>query len=181
MLHQELAYADVLPVVFRRLSSPLDGSQLASLAERNLRTLHACAALEEHGPHDKSSEDSPHAADLLRIDLKVNLLLDMVGALVAASQSRPAAVPVRFNAHGIVWEAAAEAPAPGAHGLVEIYLKDCLVTPLTLLGKVDDGPAERHVHVRFEATAESVADQLERFVFRRHRRQVAGGRAQRRA
>ena len=181
VLHQELAYADVLPVVFRRLAGPLDAAHLASLGERNLRTLQACAALEEHGPHDKSSEDSPHAADLLRIDLKVNLLLDMVGALVAASQSRPPAVTVRFNAHGIVWEGGAEAPTPGAYGIVEIYLKDCLVTPLSLVGKVDEGPADRHVHVRFEPCADTVADQLERFVFRRHRRQVAGGRAQRRA
>lgn len=182
ILHEELAYADVLPVGFRRLDGPLDVAHVASIAERNLRTLLACAALEEHGQHDKQSEDSVHAADILRIDLKVNLLLDMVGALLAASQSRPPAVPARFNPHGIVWECVGTtlAPAPGAFGLVEIHLKECLVQPLTLCGTVADGPADRHVHVRFDSIPDQVADQFERLVFRRHRRQVAGGRTQRR-
>ena len=105
----------------------------------------------------------------------------MVGALLAASQSRPAPSPARFNPHGIVWEARGELPRAGAYGLVEIHLKDCLVQPLALAGTVAEGPADRHVHVRFDPLPEPVADQLERLVFRRHRRQVAGGRAQRRA
>lgn len=181
ILHQELAYADVLPVSFRPLAAPLDAVHAAAIAERNLRMLLACAALDEHGKHEKAADDAPHAADILRIDLKVNLLLDMVGALLAASQSRPPAVPARFNPHGIVWEAAGPVPSAGARGLVEIHLKDCLVHPVSLEGTVADGPADRHVHVRFEPLPEPVADQLERLVFRRHRRQVAGGRTQRRA
>ena len=181
ILHQELAYADVLPVSFRRLPGPLDATNAAAIAERNLRMLLTSAALDEHGQHDKGNDDSPHAADLLRIDLKVNLLLDMVGALLAATQSRPAAVPARFNPHGIVWETADEIPPAGAYGLVEIHLRDCLVQPLSLAGTVAEGPAERHVHVRFDPLPEPVADQLERLVFRRHRRQVAGGRTQRRS
>ena len=179
ILHEELAYADVLPVAFRPLPGPLDAVQAASCADRNLRTLLACAALEEHGQHEKQAEDSPHAADIQRIDLKVNLLLDMVGALLAASQSRPPAVPARFNPHGIVWESAGAPPAAGAYGLVEIHLKDCLAQPLVLAGTVADGPAERRVHVRFDPIQGHVADQVERLVFRRHRRQVAG-RTQRR-
>jgi hypothetical protein len=181
ILHQELAYADVLPVAFRRLNGPLDAVHAASLADRNLRTLLACAALEEHGQHDKPAEDSPHAADILRIDLKVNLLLDMVGALLAASQSRPAAVPARFNPHGIVWDSAGPPPSAGALGIVEIHLRECLVQPLALVGVVAEGPPDRHVHVRFEPLQDQVADQFERLVFRRHRRQVAGGRHPRRA
>jgi hypothetical protein len=180
ILHQELAYADVLPVGFRPLSAPLDAVHAASLADRNLRTLLACAALEEHGQHDKPAEDSPHAADILRIDLKVNLLLDMVGALLAASQSRPPSVPARFNPHGIVWDCSGPPPAPGSYGLVDIHLKECLEQPLSLAGRVAEGPLEHHVHVRFEPIQDQVADQFERLVFRRHRRQVAGGRTQRR-
>jgi hypothetical protein len=181
ILHHELAYADVLPVAFRALQGPLDAVQASAIGERNLRMLLACAALDEHGKHDKAADDTPNGADIQRIDLKVNLLLDMVGALLAASQSRPPAVPARFNPHGIVWESAGAVPASGAHGLVEIHLKDCLVHPVALEGTVAEGPADRHVHVRFDPLPDPVADQLERLVFRRHRRQVAGGRTQRRA
>lgn len=180
ILHQELAYADVLPVAFRPLAERPDSTHSAVLAERNLRILLACAALEEHGQHDKPAEDTPHAADILRIDLKINLLLDMVGALLAASQSRPPAVPARFNSHGIVWEASGPSPGPGQMGLVEIHLRECLAQPLALIGVVAEDPVERHVHVRFDPLQNPVADQFERLVFRRHRRQVAGGRLQRR-
>jgi hypothetical protein len=146
ILHQELAYADVLPVAFRPLDGPLDGVYAASLADRNLRTLLACAALEEHGQHDKPVEDSPHAADILRIDLKVNLLLDMVGALLAASQSRPPAVPARFNPHGIVWESAGPqgVPRPAA-GARRHRRRGSGRTPRARALRADPGPGGRPV------------------------------------
>ena len=37
ILHQELAYADVLPVAFQPLPAPLDTVRAGSIAERNLR------------------------------------------------------------------------------------------------------------------------------------------------
>ena len=57
-------------------------------AERNLRVLQACDALEEHGQLDKSDEEAPHSADLRRLDFKLNLLLDLAGQLLAQSQPR---------------------------------------------------------------------------------------------
>jgi hypothetical protein len=190
ILHDELAYGDVLPVAFRPLADEPSDDALAAWSERNLRLLQGCAALEEHGGAEKPDEDSPHAADLRRIDLKVNLLLDMVGHLVAASQARPAARPVRFNAHGIVWTLAPGEVAPrgGTLGLVEIHLKPFMVEPLALAGSVADagagagapGAGGTTVHVRFEGLHESVADHIEKLVFRRHRRQIAGVRQLRR-
>lgn len=180
ILHNELAYADELPVRFRELSTVLDPGAEAAYVERNLRLLQSCAALEEHGQHEKPDEDSPHAADIMRIDLKVNLLLELVGHMVARSQSRPAALPVRFNAHGIVWTQKPPVPRAGTRGLVEIHLREALVAPLTLVGVVAEGSSDGHVHVRFDALHESVADHIEKLVFRRHRRQVAGARSTRR-
>lgn len=181
ILHNELAYADQLPVRFVAQSLDLDPGAEAALVERNLRLLQACAALEDHGQHEKPDEDSPHAADIMRIDLKINLLLELVGHMVARSQSRPPAVPVRFNAHGIVWQPAAPlAPPDGTRGVVEIHLREALVAPLALAGVVMEGSAGGQVHVRFEPLHESVADHIERLVFRRHRRQIAGVRQMRR-
>lgn len=192
ILHDELAYADVLPVAFRPLADEPGEDAVAAWSERNLRLLQGCAALEEHAGGEKQDDDGPHAADLRRIDLKVNLLLDMVGHLVAASQARPPARPLRFNAHGIVWSLrpGEAAPRGGTPGLVEIHLKPFMVDPLALPGVVaaaepaaagggrDGGGAI--VHVRFEALPEMVADHIEKLVFRRHRRQVAGVRQSRR-
>ena len=180
ILHNELAYADRLAVRFRPMDGSLDPSYEASLVEHNLRLLQACAALEDHGQFEKPDEDSPHAADIMRIDLKINLLLELVGHIVARSQSRPEAAPVRFNAHGIVWQAAGPAPAAGTRGLTEIHLREALVAPLRLVGVVADGSSDGYLHVRFEALHESVADHIEKLVFRRHRRQIAGARLTRR-
>jgi hypothetical protein len=180
ILHNELAYADQLAVTFRPIEGSLDAAIEASMVERNLRLLQACAALEEHGQTEKPDEDSPHAADIMRIDLKINLLLDLVGHVVASSQSRPAAVPVRFNAHGIVWSQSSAAPSVGTRGIVEIHLRDVLVEPLALSGVVAEGSGDGHVHVCFEGLHETVADHIEKLVFRRHRRQIAGARLARR-
>lgn len=180
ILHNELAYAEQLAVVFKPFDCPLDPAVDASLVERNLRLLQACAALEEHGQFEKPDEDSPHAADIMRIDLKINLLLDLVGHIVARSQSRPPAVPVRFNAHGIVWTHSGTAPEVGTRGIVEIHLRDALVEPLALPGIVAEGSGDQHMHVRFEGLHETVADHIEKLVFRRHRRQIAGARLSRR-
>ena len=179
-LHNELAYADMVAVEFRPLAGPVDAAFEANLADRNLRLLQACAALEEHGQHEKAAEDSPHAADIMRIDLKVNLLLELVGHLLATSQSRPPSVPVRFNANGIVWQCEGKAPPDGSRGLVQIHLKESLVEPLILIGVIADGSADGYVHAKFEPMGEAVADHIEKLVFRRHRRQIAGARHSRR-
>ena len=90
VLYEELAYEDVVPVAWRSLPEPFDPAIVGSYADRNLRVLQSLAALEEHGLAEKP-DDSPHAADIARLDLKVNLLLDMVGQLLVQSHPRPRA------------------------------------------------------------------------------------------
>lgn len=178
-LRNELAYGDVLPVGFVALDLSSDPSQKASLAEKNLRVLLASAALEEHGQIDKADETSPHATDLLRMEQKMNLLLDVVGYLLAQSQSRPQPTAIRLNALGAVWLASGESLAVGRSGVLQVYLRECLVQPLNLPAKVvlvrDD-----EIHLEFDPMPDPVSDQLEKLVFRRHRRQVAGSRHGRR-
>jgi hypothetical protein len=179
ILRNELAYIDCLPVRFETSVTPPDAAMRANMAEKNLRLLLASAALEEHGQIDKTDENSPHSADLLRMEQKVNLLLDVVGYLLAASQSRPDPTPIRLNALGAVWEAGPLTPVAGAQGILQVYLRDCLVQPLQLLAtavSVGDG----ETHLEFGNLPDSVADHLEKLVFRRHRRQIAGSRHARR-
>jgi Atypical PilZ domain, cyclic di-GMP receptor len=174
VLYEELAYEDVLPVAWRPLPEPFDPAVIGSYADRNLRVLHAVSALEEHGPIEKPDENSPHAADILRMDLKVNLLLDMVGQLLVSSHPRPRAAPVRFNALGAVWHAAAPHPDLGSQGVLEVYLRDCIAEPLRLFGRIASVTPDGRVKVRFVAPGEHICDLLEKLAFRKHRRQVAG-------
>jgi hypothetical protein len=180
ILNNELAYEDLLPVAFKPLARPLDLPAIAALTDRNVRMLQVCAVLEDHGAVEKKDESSPHAADILRLEVKVNLLLDLVGQLLATQLPRPAATPVRFNAQGALWKAS-EAPRPGQQGLLEIWLRDSLPRPLTLPANVTHVAADGHVKVTFVPPGEATADLLEKLAFRRHRRQVAGVRQPRRA
>jgi hypothetical protein len=182
ILHEELAYADVLPLSFTPLAESPAPAVLASWTERNLRMLQAAAALDEQGPHDKADDEMPGAAQIQRIDLKVNLLLELVGDLIATSQARPPAVPLHFNAQGIVWSPHSDAPRPRSNsaGRVEIYLRSALVRPLTFTGQVIEADGTGPIQLRFDPLAEVIADQIEKLVFRRHRRRIAGVRLSRR-
>jgi hypothetical protein len=180
VLYEELALQDVLPVVWRSQPGAPDPDTAAGYTERNVRLLQAWAAIAQLGPAEKPDENAPHAADLMRLELKVNLLLDLVGHMLLTNRPRPAAVPVRFNSLGAVWRAAAPLPQAGAQGVAEIYLHDCLAEPLRLPGRVTSVTPDGHVKVRFAPTGETVADLMEKLAFQRHRRQIAGARQPRR-
>ena len=182
VLYEELAFQDVLPVIWRPMASPPDRGLAASYDERNLRLLQAWDAMEEHIPLEKQkAEDAPYAAEIMRLDLKINLLLDLVGQLLAANRPRPPATPVRFNALGAMWRATGTLPEAGEQGLAEIWLRDCMAEPLRLAGRVTNVTPDGHMKVKFLPMGEAVSDLLEKLAFRRHRRQIAGARQPRRS
>jgi len=178
VLYEELAFQDVLPIVWRPLTSPVDRELAASFDERNLRLLQAWDAMEEHVPAEKQKpEDAPYAAEIMRLDLKINLLLDLVGQLLAANRPRPPAAPVRFNALGAMWHCTGTLPEAGEQGLTEIYLRDFMAEPLRLAGRVTNVTPDGQIKVKFLPMGEAVSDLIEKLAFRRHRRQIAGARA----
>jgi hypothetical protein len=77
VIFEKLADEDLLPVRWSALPERMSDVQAQHLADRNLRVLQACDALEEHGQLEKSDEESPHSADLMRLDFKLNLLLEL--------------------------------------------------------------------------------------------------------
>ncbi|HEY6642628.1 PilZ domain-containing protein [Povalibacter sp.] len=175
VLYEELAYEDVVPLAWRALPEPFDPAVVGSFADRNLRALQALAALDESGQLEKP-DDSQHAADIARLDLKVNLLLDMVGKLLVASQPRPRATSIRFNALGAVWQGVTPAPPLGNQGVLEVYLRDCIADPLRLVGRIASVAPDGRIKARFIPPGEHISDLLEKLAFRKHRRQVAGAR-----
>ncbi|HXC60432.1 MAG TPA: PilZ domain-containing protein [Steroidobacteraceae bacterium] len=180
VLHNELAYEDVLPVGWRPLAKPLDLTAVTVLTERNVRTLQVCATIEEQGPVEKAEDKSMHSTDLLRLETKMNLVLELMGQLLAAQQPRPKAAPVKFNALGAVWRSQAP-PKQGEQGLLDIYLRECLAQPLTLIASVTQVSNDGQVKVAFTPPGEATADLIEKLAFRRHRRHVAGVRQPRRS
>jgi hypothetical protein len=64
----------------------------------------------------------------------------------------------------------------GARGILEVTLRDIVVQPLNLPAEVVSGAPASQARVRFLALGETVADHIEKLVFRRHRRKIAGSR-----
>jgi hypothetical protein len=69
----------------------------------------------------------------------------------------------------------------GEDGLLDIYLRECLAQPITLIGRIARVTPEGEVRANFAPPGEATADLLEKLAFRRHRRQVAGVRQPRRS
>lgn len=179
ILSNELAYQDQLPVAFKPLRRLPDLSEAAAIAERNARLLQVCAVLEEQGVLEKQDDAAPPATDLLRMEVKVNLLLDLVGQLLAAQTRRPESAVIRFNALGAQWRTL-DPPRNGEQGLLEIWLRDSLPQPLCLIASITQVASDGTVKAGFAPPGEMVADLIEKLAFRRHRRQVAGAKKSRR-
>lgn len=179
ILNNELAYQDLLPVAFTPLAKSPDLAAATAMADRNVRILQVCAALEEQAVTEKKDESAAHVAELMRLEVKVNLLLDLVGQLLAGQTPRPAPTEIRFNALGSQWKSLSP-PKSNQQGLLEIWLRDSLPQPLVLIANVTQVTPDGQVKAIFTPPGEAVSDLLERLAFRRHRRQVAGARQPRR-
>ncbi|HYJ41022.1 MAG TPA: PilZ domain-containing protein [Steroidobacteraceae bacterium] len=180
VIFDKLAYEDLLPVRWRPYPQQVDDVTAQHFAERNLRVLQACDALEEHGQLDKKDDEAPHSADLRRLDFKLNLLLDLAGQLLAQSQPRLKPSTIRLNAMGASFTYD-DGLVEGAYGVLEVMLRDIVVQPLNLPAQVVSGAPQGQTRVRFLSLGEVVADHIEKLVFRRHRRKIAGARGARRA
>jgi hypothetical protein len=60
--------------------------------------------------------------------------------------------------------------------VLELHLREFIVEPLRLSGRVVGVGHEGRIKVKFDNPGEAVADLIEKLAFRRHRRQVAGAR-----
>lgn len=178
-LYDELAYEDVVPVIWQPLDEPPDVAATVSIEESNLHLLQACAAMDEHPaavPRDKSDDGHPLAGDLARLEFKLNLLMDMVTQLVTRELSRPPPAQIRFNALGATCVLPGPAPAPGSVGMLHIYLRGTLPRPLSMPARAAGTDAQGRVRIRFLPVSEALGDMLDKLAFRRHRRHVAEAR-----
>ncbi len=177
VLHNELAYQDVLPVRWEPLAQPLDSFRLGTLEEANVLLLQACLAVEEQPLRDKGEDLHPLASELARLDFKLNLLLQMVGTLVNQAPAIEA-VPVQFNALGASWQARGAAPRVGSVGLLHIRLRGALVQTLDLSAEITACEAGA-VSAKFLKMPQPATELIQQLCFLRHRKQVAGSRKSR--
>jgi len=147
-------------------------TEVAALVAANERVLRVLAALGERNP-EHHEDHAELVSELSRLELKLDLLLDMVGETLHRQINLPQPVPVRLSSRGIEWFTD-QLPDYGHMVGIEVYLHAATPRPLRFYGQVEPSRPTGGVRVVFGAgTSREVEDGLEKFIFRQHRRSVA--------
>lgn len=173
LLEKSLCYEQNLPLAVRLLEAKPDHFHLESSGLHNEGILHSLASMESLPVESEESDEIRQ--EIQRLESKLNLALDMLMELVAATRPPPAEVPVRFNEYALEWRGGPDVKA-GQWVEISLYLNPRFPQPLLLPGFVSE-TLPNVVH--FEALTENFRDLLSRYIFRQHRRLVArqrGGR-----
>lgn len=173
-----LVFEEALPVVWT--AGPLaEGLTLARLNADNHQLLGAEASLDEVRVHESLKDESPALVqELQRLEYKVNILLRLTSELALRNSGLPPPQRVRLTARALEWFAE-QIPAVGSTGLLSVYINSALPQavkfPCVVAGERMQNES-RVAQFRFSGTSDAVVEQLDKLIFRHHRRLVAGAR-----
>ncbi|WP_428634203.1 PilZ domain-containing protein [Sedimenticola sp.] len=153
--------------------------------EKNERVLKALL-LSQDIHHEYADEPGERAAaDLARVEAKLDLLLDMLSQLLRNEQRAATEASVLLWLEGASWLTADEQlPAVGDPLWLSLFIDSRLAQPLTLpavVTEVKQQAAQSEIVVAFEVLDEPVEELLSRLIFRHHRRMIAQQKADRRS
>jgi hypothetical protein len=173
-----LVFEEALPVVWT--PGPLaEGLALARLNSDNHQLLGAESSLDEVRVHEALKDESPALVhELQRLEYKVNILLRLTAELALRNSGLPPAARIRLTPRALEWFGE-QTPAVGSTGLLAVYINPALPQPVKIPCVVAGERVQddvRAAQMRFNGLSEAVVEQLEKLIFRHHRRLVAGAR-----
>ena len=171
-LHLEM----LLPLRWRRLS---ESETVASFTAQNILALQFIEAAQEHTNTVTEKADTRHG-DLHRIEQRLDLILSLVGQLLAQQTNPPAAQTVLLGMAGVCWQENSP-PPPAEQLLIELFLHP-RTNPLCLKATVAEVlNSNNHMYcvVRFAKVEQTLHELMEKWIFRQHRLAVAQARRSR--
>jgi hypothetical protein len=173
-----LVFEDALPVGWTP-GVLAEGLALARLNTDNHQLLGAESSLDEVRVHEALKDESPALLhELQRLEYKVNILLRLTAELALRNAGLPAAHRVRLTSRGLEWFGS-DSPAVGSSGLLAVYINSALPQPVKIPCVVAGERTHDNMRVaqmRFSGLSDPVVEQLDKLIFRHHRRLVAGAR-----
>lgn len=160
------------PVSFQLVENFPKEGQLALINEKNESLLRA--SLIPHEPVDLDEHDEI-SLELRRQDLKINMLLDMVGELLAQHNKLPSPVRLNLTSLGLECLSSVDEFKAGEKVAITLYITPPTPRALKLYGEVFASDNDRHTAINFVGVNQSLQDWLEKFIFRQHRRIIAQG------
>jgi len=114
-----------------------------------------------------------------RVEAKLDLMLSLLGEMLAGQRGLPAARPVCLGGGVLCIDGIGDQPLPavGDWLRVQLYLMPSIPRPLVVAAEVLPSKAPDRLLLRLTGLPETTRDLLERFVFRQHRRAIAQARS----
>ena len=173
-----LIFEEALPVVWT--AGPLaEGLVLARLNADNHQLLAAEASLDEVRVHEALKDESPALVqELQRLEYKVNILLRLTAELALRNSGLPPPQRIRLTSRALEWFSE-QRLAVDSTGLLAVYINSALPQPVKIPCVVVGERVQdemRAVQMRYTGMSDAVAEQLDKLIFRHHRRLVAGAR-----
>jgi len=169
-----LVHQDRRPAAF--LPGPCDPG-VAHVAAARAEMLLSSLALSENARSEDGDEHNEPSSALQRVEAKLDLVLGLLGTMMAERGDLPPPTVLRWSTRGARVDMLGDALAirPGARGVLRVqpadWLPDCIELPAHAIA-VEGARA----WLAFEPLSPPLADALERHLFRLHRRQVAESR-----
>jgi hypothetical protein len=173
-----LVFEEAMPVVWTA-GALAEGMALARLNADNQQVLGAESSLDEVRVHEALKDESPALVhELQRLEYKVNILLRLTAELSLRNSGLPEAQRVRLTSRAMEWFGE-RAPPVGSTGVAAVYINAALPQPVKIPCVVSSDRCQEGVRVaqiRFSGLSEPVIEQIDKLIFRHHRRLVAGAR-----
>jgi len=173
-----LDFTDNISIGWKKVDFRPDDAHLALVNESNESFLRAVSAIGEFSM-DNAEDAVGISQEILRLDLKVNLLLDLVSQLIYKQLDIPGMSRVTISSGEIEWQCE-NVPEPGQMVFVDAYIQHGTPKPLCFYGKVVSDQQEYNsglARVRYFGLAGSAQSWLDKLIFRHHRRAVAFGKS----
>ncbi|SRR6056297_194518 len=169
-----LSFTDDMSIEWRRVEREPDEARLAIVNESNESFLRAVSVIGAF-PGEFSEEEVASSQEVARLDLKINLLLDLVSELIYQQSSIPPRRTATVSAREIAWRDE-NPPALDDILFMQVYIQHGTPKPLSVYGRVvavqGEGDASTN-RVRYLGLSPSAQSWLDKLVFRHHRREVA--------
>lgn len=176
LFEDSLACADEMPVAWTiRTLEALEHERLQARAEG---LLHTVALLEEPFEEHDEEHTTPDPA-LQRLDAKLNITIELLSAIESRHRPLPDPLPLIWSRHGMaITIADPSLLVPGVDTVLSLYLLPWLPIPVEVPSQVvameEQKPQSSRLWFAFRISSPGFLAALERQLFRRHRRLVAG-------
>ena len=176
-LGKGLIYEDTVPLSYSLIEADMVSGITPSEAARNLGVLRNLWMMQE-SLHDVPEEFSALEPALLRMESKLDLVVELLGQFLSETLQLPDAHPIRISSQFMQWQGR-EAVDVGTPILLKCSLLPHLPLPLTLRGSVS--AMERRgegyqLTMSLEELDEQCSELLDKIIFRNHRRSIARNR-----